>query len=187
MAHGLATVLDAADLLRQRDDIVFLLVGDGAEREYLLREKERRGLVNVIMLDQQPKERMPEIIAASDVCLVHLKRNDLFKTVIPSKIFEAMAMERPILLGVEGETRRIIEEGRCGVCFEPENPAQLASAVVRLADEPAVGSQLGLNGREFVQRDFNRETLALRFLDLLQRTVARGVPCIPNVIQEQTR
>jgi len=187
MAHSLVTILESAELLRERDDVVFLLVGDGAERESLLREKELRGLTNVIMLDQQPKERMPEIIAASDACLVHLKRNDLFKTVIPSKIFEAMAMERPILLGVEGETQRIIEEGRCGLCFEPENPVQLAAAVIRLADEPALGVRLGLNGREFVQHSFNRETLAIHFLDLLQRTVARKSPCFPKVAKVPTQ
>jgi glycosyltransferase involved in cell wall biosynthesis len=187
MAHGLGTLLESAELLRQRQDIVFLLVGDGAERESLLRERDQRGLTNVIMLDQQPKERMPEIVAASDACLVHLKKNDLFKTVIPSKIFEAMAMERPILLGVEGETQSIIEEGKCGLCFEPENPVQLASAVIRLADEPALGTRLGLSGREFVQRSFNRETLALRFLDLLQRTAARELPKVPTVLQEHTK
>jgi len=187
MAHGLVTVLESAELLRHRDDIIFLLVGDGAERESLLRERDQRGLANVLMLDQQPKERMPGIVAASDACLVHLKRNNLFKTVIPSKIFEAMAMERPILLGVEGETQRIIEEGKCGLCFEPENPAQLAAAVIRLADEPALGAQLGLNGREFVQRSFNRETLALRFLDMLQRTVTKELPNAPTILQEHIK
>ena len=174
MAHSLVTVLDAAELLRERSDIVFLLVGDGAEREFLLRERERRTLANVIMLGQQPKERMPEILAASDACLVHLKRNDLFKTVIPSKIFEAMAMARPILLGVEGESRRLVEEGECGLGFEPENPEQLARAVALLADSPSLSEQLGASGRDFVRRKFNRETLALRYLELLQGAGVRG-------------
>jgi glycosyltransferase involved in cell wall biosynthesis len=139
------------------------------------------------MLDQQPKEQMPEIVAASDACLVHLKRNDLFKTVIPSKIFEAMAMERPILLGVEGEAQRIIEEGKCGLCFGPENPAQLTAAVIRLADEPDLGIHLGVNGREFVERSFNRETLAIRYLELLQRTATRGLPYATAILQEHRK
>lgn len=171
MAHALGTVLDAAELLREREDIVFLLVGDGAEREHLARERERRGLENVVMLGQQPKERMPEILAASDACLVHLRRSDLFTTVIPSKIFETMAMERPILLGVEGETRRLVEEGECGLFFQPEDARDLASAAVRLADSPSLGERLGRNGRDFVRRHFNRDVLALRYLELLHGTV----------------
>jgi glycosyltransferase involved in cell wall biosynthesis len=102
MAHGLDTIFEAAEILKEKERIVFLLVGDGAEKENLLKRKEARGLKNVIMLPQQDKSKMPEIMAASDASLVLLKKTDLFKTVIPSKIFEAMAMERPIVLGVEG-------------------------------------------------------------------------------------
>src|SRR5208337_4584007 len=90
MAHGLETVLLAAEILRPYDNILFLLIGDGAERESLLNKRDKAGLENVLMLPQQPKEKMPEFLALSDACMVLLKNRDLFKTVIPSKIFEAM-------------------------------------------------------------------------------------------------
>ena len=167
MAHGLGTVFKTAEILKDRKDIIFLLVGDGAERENLVRMKEATGLKNVMMLGQQKKERMPEIIAASDACMVLLIKQDLFKTVIPSKIFEAMAMERPIILGVEGESQAIIEEGDCGLCIEPENAQALADAVVRLKDDAALAERLGKNGKRFVEKFYNRETLAAVYLELL--------------------
>lgn len=171
MAHGLNTIFETAEAMRSCEDIVFLLVGDGAEREPLLARKAELGLTNVLMLPQQPKERMPEIINASDACMVLLKKTDLFKTVIPSKIFEAMAMERPIILGVEGESREIVEEGCCGLCIEPENAAELADAIRRLRDDGKLADELGQNGRRFVSTVFNREELARRYLETLSSMV----------------
>ncbi len=167
MAHGLETIFNAAVLLKDKKEIVFLLVGDGAERERLLKQKAARGLTNVIMLAQQKKEKMPEIIAASDACMVLLRKADLFKTVIPSKLFEAMAMERAIILGVEGESREIIEEGACGICIEPENPQALADAVWALFENRAFTETLGKNGKAFVVNEYDREKLAETYLKLL--------------------
>lgn len=169
MAHGLDTVLKAAEHLREREDILFMLVGDGAERERLLARKEALGLNNVLMLAQQPKTRMPEIIAASDACMVLLKDTPLFRTVIPSKIFEAMAMQRPIVLGVKGESREIVLKGQCGLCIEPENDRQLADAAVRIADERETADRLGRNGRQFVSAFYSRDVLAKTYLDVLQQ------------------
>lgn len=171
MAHALDTILEAAALMRDQDKVVFLLVGDGAERERLLRKKEEMGLGNLVMLPQLPKSTMPQVLAASDVCLVHLRRADLFKSVIPSKIFEAMAMERPIILGVEGESKGIIEAGQCGLCIEPENAHELVNTVQRLLEDPALAVSLGKNGREFVAASFDRDTLALNYLDILTSVV----------------
>ena len=173
MAHGLGAVLKAAKLLEAEKSIHFLLVGDGAEREKLLREKEALGLDNVTMLGQQPKEKMPLFLAATDACLVLLIKSELFKTVLPSKIFEAMAMGRPIVLGVEGESRELVEEGQCGLCMEPENEAALTEAVRKLASDPQLRVTLGTNGQEFVARRFNRETLAREYLEILTRVSLR--------------
>ncbi|NCD26821.1 MAG: glycosyltransferase WbuB [Deltaproteobacteria bacterium] len=172
MAHGLNTILKAARRLENEPDIRFLLVGDGAERDKLLKAKEDMGLTNVIMLGQQPKERMPDFLAASDACLVLLIKSDLFKTVLPSKIFEAMAMKRPIVLGVEGESRELIEEAGCGICIEPENDQELAETVLRLARTPELCRKLGESGAEFVAQRFDRETLAREYLSILKRAAA---------------
>lgn len=183
MAHGLHTILKAAKRLENEPDIRFLLVGDGAEREKLLKAKEDMGLTNVIMLGQQPKERMPDFLAATDACLVLLIKSELFKTVLPSKIFEAMAMKRPIILGVEGESRELVEEGGCGLCIEPENDQELAEAVLKLAREPELGTMLGESGAEFVARRFDREVLAMEYLGVLEG-VGQGQAGIADLVAE---
>ncbi len=172
MAHKLDTVLEAAELLRDRSDIAFLLVGDGAERERLVAEVAARGLSNVVMLGQQPKSAMPGIWAASDAALVLLRRVDTFKTVIPSKMFEAMAMACPMIMGVEGEAKALMEAGGAGIAITPESAAELAAAVTRLADDPAFAAQLGDSGRSFVAREFDRRVLAERLLGEMQALVA---------------
>lgn len=171
MAHGLDIVLDAAEILRNEKDIVFLMVGDGAERERLLGEKNRRGLVNVVMEEQQPKSMMPALWSITDVSLVLLKKLDLFKTVIPSKIFESMAMQRPIVLGVEGEVKQIIEESGAGLCIQPESADELAEAVLRLRDDRQLYQNLSNAGRGYVSRSFDRRKLALQYLQVLDSSV----------------
>lgn len=185
MAHHLETVLEAAERLRGEPDVMLLLVGDGAERARLLGRREAMGLTNVLMLGQQAKERMPALWAAADVSLVLLKRSDLFKTVIPSKVFEAMAMERPLILGVEGEAKELIEEAGAGICIQPESAGGLAEAVRTLAGNPELRVTLGQRGRRFVTEHYSRAVMAKRFEETLSRVVdacggpeaGRGATC----------
>ena len=124
------------------------------------------GLTNVVMLEQQPKERMPALWSLTDVGLVLLRKSDLFKMVIPSKIFEAMAAGRPIVLGVEGETRDIVERAGCGIPVEPENPEQLAAAVQHLAECPELARAMGDKGLAYVASEHERRVLAGRLADV---------------------
>ncbi|MFZ5602865.1 MAG: glycosyltransferase family 4 protein, partial [Pseudomonadota bacterium] len=117
MAHHLDTVLLAAQKIRHRTDIAFLLVGDGAERDRLLQMAGDMQLPNLVMLDQMPKRKMPALWSRVQVSLILLKKSDTFKSVIPSKLFESFAMNKPIILGVEGESARIVEESRAGLCI----------------------------------------------------------------------
>jgi glycosyltransferase involved in cell wall biosynthesis len=172
MAHKLDTVLEAAHLLRDNPEVVFLLVGDGAERSRLLEMRKTRGLSNVLMLDQQPKAKMPMLWDLAAVSVVHLKKSPLFKSVIPSKIFESMAMEKPVLIGVEGESAEIIEKAGAGICIEPENAQQLASAVLKLAGDPETLRSMGAKGRAFVMENFDRDRLARRYEVLIGRVVS---------------
>jgi glycosyltransferase involved in cell wall biosynthesis len=143
MAHGLVNVLDAAERLRRRDDIRFLLVGDGAERASLLERKRGRQLDNVLMFPLQPKEAMPRIWSLCDVALVHLRDSPVFAEVIPSKIFEAMAMGLPLLAAVpKGEAADIVAERGAGLWVPPGDPAALAQAAERLADDPELRAKL---------------------------------------------
>ena len=174
MAHGLDMVLDAAERLRHRDDVVFLLVGAGAERDRLIAERDRRGLTNVVMLGQQPKAEMPVVWSVSDAAMVLLRGLETFESVIPSKMFEAMALQVPMILGVRGEAERLMREGEAGIAITPEDDAALADAVERLADDRALGAAMGASGARFVAAQFDRGKLAARYLTLLDSVV--GAP-----------
>lgn len=170
MAHHLETILEAAASI-DHPDIVFLLVGDGAERRRLLEQRDRLGLRNVLMLEQLPKATMPALLSQTDVSLVLLKDMELFRTVIPSKIFESMAMEVPIILGVAGEARAIVEDAGAGLCITPESADELAAAVRRLHEDPELAQRLGRQGRRYVEERFDRDRLAQRYVDVLAAVV----------------
>lgn len=172
MAHGLDTVLAAAERLRDRPDIVFLMVGDGAEQARLAQEAAARGLRNVLFLGQRPKSDMPAIWAALDASLIHLKRMPTFQTVLPSKLFEAMAMSKPVVLGVEGEAEALLREAGAGIAVTPEDDNALAKALVALADDPVAARRMGESGRRFVQTHFDRAQLAQDYLRFIRGTVA---------------
>ena len=174
MAHGLDTVLQAAARLSSSTDIVFWLVGEGARKEELKRAAEARGLTNVLFQGQVPRERVPDVLGASDVSLVLLRKTDLFRTVIPSKMFEAMAVARPIILGVDGQARKIVEEAGAGVVIEPESSGELAEAVLRLKRDRPLAERLGKSGLAYVRRYHSHDALARRYLEILE-SVSRGV------------
>jgi glycosyltransferase involved in cell wall biosynthesis len=174
MACGLDVVLRAAESLRRkgRDDIVFLLVGDGAVREELQAEARRRGLDNVIFTGRQDKSLMPSLLAISGASLVHLKKTDLFTTVLPSKIFEAFGMARPIVIGVSGEAGDLVSRAGAGIAIEPENDAQLVDAVERLADDPVLCERLGRAGFDYGVRHHDRDVLADDYLRVIARVAS---------------
>lgn len=168
MAHHLETVLEAAHELREWKDIVFLLVGDGAERSRLVTMRNEMKLSNVVLLDQQPKKKMPELWSLSSVSVVLLKKSALFKTVIPSKIVESMAMERPVILGVEGESAELVLSAGGGICIEPESSKDLAIQVLKLYRDPMLRQELGSSGRRYVLEHFDRRVLARQFADVMK-------------------
>jgi glycosyltransferase involved in cell wall biosynthesis len=175
MAHGLGVILEAAERLRHDPRIAFLLVGDGAERAGLEQLRKERRLDNVIILGQRPKNEMPNIWAATDASLILLRRSDLFKKVIPSKMFEAMAMQCPIILGVEGEARALLDEAGAGIAITPESGEELAAAVARLAGDPVLAARFGSEGRAHVREHYDRARLGRRYLDFLGEAAAAGL------------
>ena len=143
MAHALGNILDAADRLRHEPQIRFLFVGDGAERQGLIESAARRGLKNVVFAAPVAKEQMPDIWSLCDVALVHLKNADVFRDVIPSKMFEAMAMAVPILLVAPGgEASQILADDQAGLHVPAGQPQALSEAVVTLANDPKRRSEL---------------------------------------------
>jgi len=169
MAHGLETILAAASQLRDTNpEIVFLMLGEGAEKERIAALARERGLNNLRFVDQQPREKIPAYICASDVCLVLLKKTDLFKTVIPTKMLEFMSCACPVILGVDGQARAILEEARGGLVIEPENSDALVDAIRYLATNQEAARALGKNGREYVVRRLSRQQTAERYVRVLE-------------------
>ena len=167
LAHKLDVLLEAARLLKNTPRLKFLIVGDGAEKDRLRRRQLELGLDNVLMLEQQPQDDIASYYHTSDCCLVHLKHAPLFEKNIPSKIFEIMACEKPILLGTRGESKRLVSRAGCGVYFEPENPRDLAAGIRRLKTSSQWRKRLGRSGYDFVRRHYSREDLADRYLSAL--------------------
>lgn len=169
MACALDVVLRAAKILKQnnRDDIVFLLIGDGATREEIETEAQSQLLENVIFTGRQDKNLMPSFLSITDACLVHLKKTDLFASVIPSKIFEAGGMARPVIMGVQGCAAEIVKAAQMGIDMEPENEDDLVNALIKLADNPGLVDKLGSAGHEYIVEHFDRDNLATEYLSII--------------------
>lgn len=171
LAHGLDHVLSAAEALRD-SDVAFLLVGPGAAREALEAEARRRGLDQVRFLPRQSREVVPALWSLCDAALVHLKDAEVFRTVIPSKLYEAAAMGLPVLLaGPEGEASRLVQRHQMGVVLPSNAPDRLAEAIREWRAHPDVRAEVA--GRALAaSRGFSREVQAERTLEVLARALA---------------
>jgi glycosyltransferase involved in cell wall biosynthesis len=170
IAQGLEVILNAAKEVKDKSNLKFVLLGSGPEKEKLKALRQQNGLENVVFIDAVAKSEMPGVLKSVNGVIVPLKKLDLFKGAIPSKLFESSAMELPILLGVDGEARELfIDQGKCGLYFEPENSRQLAECILKLSSDPVLVKQLGANGRKYVNENFNRDNIANRFLEQLKK------------------
>jgi glycosyltransferase involved in cell wall biosynthesis len=168
--HGMAHKLDFfLDFIKEteEDNIHFLFMGEGAEKQKLVKIAEEKNIKNVLFLDNVPKNVVIDYVSIVDAALVHLKRSDTFKTVIPSKIFESAAMKKPILLGVEGESKDIIEGFNAGLCFTPENKESFLNCMYKMKDDKLAYQQFQ-KGCEDLVMAFDRKKLALKMLEHLQ-------------------
>jgi hypothetical protein len=176
LAHGLDTLLEAARILKQHPegkDVILLMLGDGAEKRRLVERARCLGLDNVLFLDSVPKAEVANYWSLLDVSIIHLRRNELFTTVIPSKLFECMGMGIPVLHGVAGESARIVEEEGVGVVFEPENATQLAGELLRLKRDRGALAQYRARALAAAPR-YDRAALAQAMLGVLLQAVRPG-------------
>jgi len=162
MAHNLSTALEAAALLQSEGaaSVRFVLAGDGADCARLKAQAEELGLENVSFLAPLNKARVPQLLNAADSVLVPLRNLEIFRGALPTKMFEAMACAKPVLLGVRGEAEELIGVAGAGYCIDPESPAALRDAVLALREDPAKARQMGENGRKYVEKHFRREMRA---------------------------
>ncbi|MES3013534.1 MAG: glycosyltransferase family 4 protein [Pseudomonadota bacterium] len=177
MAHALETLLSAMAEFQKRakgQSIRLLLLGDGARKTDLQAEATRLGLANVRFVATVPKEQVARYWSLLDVSVIHLRRTELFTTVIPSKLFECMGMGIPVLHGVAGESARIVEREGVGIVFEPENVGQLVDGLLRLQSDAALRDRLHAASLAAAGQ-YDRGALALRMLESLRLTAQREV------------
>ena len=167
MAHKLDFILNCAKNMMGKNNYHFILMGAGAKKSELLKMKEDWKLTNVTMLDSVPKTEVGRYISILDLSLINLRKSDLFKTVIPSKIFENAAMEVPIIMGVEGEAQHLIEMYGAGLCFEPENEKDFNEKLNTLLTDESFYLQCKVGCRQLAA-DFDRKILAAKMLTTLK-------------------
>ena len=170
MAHGLETLLDAAATLQQTPDaadIRFLFLGNGAQKAALVERSRELGLRNVLFVDSVPKSEVSRYWSLLDLSVIHLRKNELFNSVIPSKMFECMAMGIPVLHGVAGESADILRREDVGAAFESGNAEQLVQALLSLRRDPVRHARYRANGPTAAQK-YDRKDLASRMLAILK-------------------
>ena len=172
LAHALENVIEAAELIIKEENIRIVFAGGGADRSRLEKIVSERGLENIVMIPRQPKDKMPQVWSLCDISLVHLKDAPLFKTVIPSKIFESMAMGLPIIMAVPiGEATDIIEEYKAGISVSPGYPKELSEKFLELAKDKELVRTLSYQSLD-AARNFDRKKLALEMLNHIEEVVS---------------
>ncbi|MBC7695237.1 MAG: glycosyltransferase family 4 protein [Burkholderiales bacterium] len=168
LAQGLEIILSAAEKLKDQSHIKFILVGSGPEKVKLCAIKEKKQLTNLFFYDAVSKALMPQILKASDVSIIPLRKLELFLGAIPSKIFENLAMEKPVILAVDGEARELfVNQGQCALYSEPENVKDLVKNILLLVKDSSLRLELGKKGRVYAEQSFNRDTIAENFYQIL--------------------
>jgi glycosyltransferase involved in cell wall biosynthesis len=168
ISHALGRILDVAWRRRDDDRLHFLFVGEGAEKDRLVADARARGLTNVSFLPGVEREKVPSLYRSADVCLVPLRAVQVFRTFIPSKMFEILACGRPIVASVEGEAGEILEASGAALVVPPEDVTAISEALTRLADDPQLAARLAARGRPFVATSYDRRALAERYLRVLE-------------------
>ncbi len=170
MAHALETLLEAAQTLQQTpgsENIRLLFLGDGARRAVLANQAQAMGLGNVLFLDAVPKDQVKRYWSILDVAVIHLRKTELFASVIPSKLFECMGMGLPVLHGVAGESADIVVREQVGELFESENAHELVAGLLRMRDKSEAYARYQQNGLAAAMR-YDRHHLAMRMLQVFK-------------------
>ena len=165
MAHKIDFLIDC---VKELDDYALMILGNGAEKENIQQKIENEGIKNVVLLDSVSKNEVAEYIALQDAALVNLRKSSLFTTVIPSKIFETASMRIPIMLGVDGEAREIVEEFGAGLFYEPENREDFLEKLNTLFSSPEVYKNC-CDGGEKLAAAYDRKRLAAEMLEIISK------------------
>lgn len=172
ISQGLGSVVKAAGALARRDDIEFLFVGEGAEKQRLLEQASALQLRNLRFIEPVGRDGVRDFYSMADLCLVPLRNIPLFDTFIPSKMFEIMSVGRPILASLRGEAAEILQASGAATVVEPESAEALTRAIEDLAGNREATNRRGAAGRAFVQERYSRAALAARYVGVMQEACA---------------
>ncbi|MCP5266381.1 MAG: glycosyltransferase family 4 protein [Burkholderiaceae bacterium] len=171
-ANNMPVILRAAERLRDRADIRFVIVGDGLKREATISQRDALGLGNVEVLPPVAKGDASAFLSAADLCLVTLRDVPLFAGAIPTKLLDYMACERPVVAGLRGEGAAILEQAGAGVCFEPDDDQALAERITHVLGDPDAAQAMGRRGRAHVAAHFDARRLREKLAGILEEVVA---------------
>jgi glycosyltransferase involved in cell wall biosynthesis len=176
-AHGVAnhldSLIDVAKEFTEDENVMIVLIGDGMKKAELEKRVEQEKVGNILFIESQPKHIIPDFCNASDICTAVLKKVDTFKTVYPNKVFDYMSCAKPILLGIDGVARELVEESGSGYYVDPENAKGFADKIRELQKNETLRLELGKKGYTFVQEHFSREVLASKYITELEKVVKK--------------
>lgn len=173
VANNLESLLEVAKEFKQNENVVILLIGDGMRKKDLILKSREEDISNVLFVDSQPKHTIPDFCNASDICTAVLKKVDTFKTVYPNKVFDYMSCAKPILLGIDGVARELVEKSGSGYYIDPEDSKAFANKIRELKSNPDLMKDLGKSGLAFVREHFSREALAKQYVEELKKVVKK--------------
>lgn len=171
LAQGLETVVQTAHLLADKPNIHFILIGDGPKKAVILALAKSYNLPNLTMLPEKPRELIPYYLSAADVALVPLRKTEIFKSTLPSKLFDAWSCKRPVIVSIDGEARAIVETVKGGIFISPEDPVRMAEALIYLMNSPAERQSMGENGLAYTKQNHSRSALAEKLIILLEKYI----------------
>lgn len=177
-AHGLSNdlgvILQAADLLKSNKDVIFRFVGDGKEKPNLMNLAEEMHLSNVKFIDPVPKTNIQQTLAAADTCVAILKPVEMYKTTYPNKVFDYMAAGKPVILAIDGVIREVVEDARCGIFCTPGDPRKISEAVMLLFNNQIKARVMGINGRAYLEKHFDRKKIATDLIGLIEEMASNS-------------
>jgi glycosyltransferase involved in cell wall biosynthesis len=172
-AQGLEVMIDAANLLRDKKDIIFLVVGDGVKKGQLEEKVKNLKLSNVIFVKTQPLSVYPQILSSSDICLVILPKCYVIPP-IPGKLLSIMAAERPVITSIllAGDAPKLVKKLKCGICIPPDSPDDLAKGIIALYNDLSLREEMGRNGRKSAVDFFSRDIAVEKYESIMKRLLA---------------
>ncbi len=167
LAQSPEIMIEAAKILKKEIDVVFLIVGEGALKSKCEKLANDYGLQNVIFAGGRPREEMPAFTQRADVAIIPYKNFELFKDVIPSKMYDYLAAGKPMIINIDGEGARIIRESQSGIVVPPEDPKELADALLKIKSDRKAADKMGENGRKYARENYDKKKIAEKLNELL--------------------